>query len=221
MNKIILFLIGFILNSLSIALMTKGHVGQLAWSVLYRNLSIYFNISIGMALIIFSIIVYLVTCLILKTIKIKTTIIAFLFSLICGVLVDLSILALSILPMSHIAFNYIYTIVGLVFSVLSFSFFMEAQYFYPPLLNSLLSVKDILFKGKIVSAIYTYMLILLVISSTFGNFNQNFSGATIFTLVLNFTFVPLLHGVNNFFKFENINFSEINIILDSDEYDEY
>lgn len=206
-KRYILFFISYLLNAFGNALMVKGSIGSIVWTVTAENFGALAGVSVGLATTIISIVFYTISKIIGKDFKIKDTIYCIVLTIFFGVLIDFFIKIIGAESSSYMIINYFYGLIGIIIVCLSSSLAIEVNVAFLAFDDFNKNLKYHVFKGNVVRAITTSVTIGFALAIFFGLLNGD---------IVNVSFVTLssfLLGVivNIFDRLLNFNTKEVRI----------
>lgn len=180
-NKYVLFVMSYLLNAFGSALMVKGSIGSIVWTVTAENLGAFIGISVGLATTIISIIFYIISKIIGKDFNIKDTSICVLLTLMFGVLIDFFIIIIGPEQSNYMAINYVCGFIGIIIVCMSSSLAIEANVAYLAFDDFNKNMKNHIFKGNIALAITASVIIGFVLALVFGLLNNQIVNVSLVT----------------------------------------
>lgn len=202
-NKYVLFALSYVLNALGNALTIKGSVGTIVWTSTCENIAFYFNVTIGVATTIISIVMYTVSKLIGKDFKVKDTVICILLSSLFGFLVDMFIYILGPTPSPNVLTNYIYCISGVLLIAMCVSVTIYVNIAFLAIDDFLKNLRHYVFNDNIVLATNSSMLLGFALAIIFGLLNGQILNMTILTILLSLFLGKIIHFFDVLFGFKN------------------
>ncbi len=183
MNKYLMFILSYLGNALGNALTIKAGIGTFVWTSAFENLGAFFNISVGTANIIISLIFYVVSKIIGKDFKLKDATICVVISIFFGRLIDFFLLIIGHSPATNVYVNYSIGVVGVLIIAMTISLAIKANVAFLALDDFMKNLKVYVFKGNIAIASSTSQAIGFAFAITFGLLNGQILNMTVFTVI--------------------------------------
>ncbi len=195
-NKYIMFFISYLLNAFGSALMVKGSIGSIVWTVTAENLGAFAGITVGLATTIISVVFYIISKIIGKDFNIKDTGVCIVLTVFFGFFIDFFIMLIGAEQSANMIVNYIYGFTGIIIVCMSSSLVIEANVAYLAFDDFNKNLKVHIFKGNVARAITTSICIGFSIAIIFGLLNGDIVNVSLVT----FTSFGLGYVVSTFDK---------------------
>ncbi len=201
LNKYVMFFLSYLLNALGNALMVKGSIGSIVWTVTAENVGAFAGISVGLATTIISVVFYIISKIIGKDFNFKDTAICIVLTIFFGFFIDFFIMLIGAEQSANMIVNYIYGFTGIVIVCMSSSLVMEANVAYLAFDDFNKNLKVHIFKGNVAKAITTSIFIGFSIAVIFGLLH----GGIVNLSLVTFTSFGLGYVVSTFDKIFRFN----------------
>lgn len=168
LNKYVMFLLSFLINAFGNALMVKGSIGSIVWTVTAENIGAFLSVSVGLATTIISVIFYIISKIIGKDFNIKDTALCIVLTIIFGYAIDFFIMLIGSNQSTNQILNYVYGFTGIIIVCMSSSLVMRANVAYLAFDDFNKNLKIHIFKGNVTKAITLSIFIGFSIALIFG-----------------------------------------------------
>lgn len=168
LNKYVMFLLSFLLNAFGNALMVKGSIGSIVWTVTAENIGAFLSVSVGLATTIISVVFYIISKIIGKDFNIKDTALCIVLTIIFGYAIDFFIMLIGSNQSTNQILNYVYGFTGIIIVCMSSSLVMRANVAYLAFDDFNKNLKIHIFKGNVTKAISLSIFIGFSIAIIFG-----------------------------------------------------